>query len=432
MRVKHPLLLMSTLILAALLTSLITAQPAVELYYDDGESDWYYSLIEGNEPAAYGVEFDPPTTPWILTAVRLYYSPCNSKREILRIEVWDQDRRVYFSYAINVSHYTGTSGWFIVDVPDLVINFTPFYVVVWLEKWGCVFLGPSIGYDSDRPQGKSYRAGVVGGNVLRYKLDRNVMIRVVGASAEAYTGEPLTPLVFGNLREELSSLAEKTTNLEKSLSSLEKIFQFFLLITAILGTLTLASLTAAVRASRRASRLEGRLRMLEATSRGADVLAARPSSVRAVEARRVQAEARAPVAPSWLVVIDGSNVAYAARDSAGRPQAKNITLAIKWAEERGYTPLVVVDASLKHHIDNPYMLESLRARGVLYEAPARTSADAFIISIAEKHGAIILSNDTFKEYVSEKPWVEKRRFAFMIVGDEIFVVPPSERDEGKA
>jgi len=451
------------LILSAALDS--SAYPAIELKYDDGKPDDCYRYGLEWKRGAYAVEFTPPSLPWVLTAVRMYLRISVWRWYIsLRIEIWDPNLRTYFAYNVSITSSPGSEDWFTVDIPDVVINFTPFYLVVLpIES-----PDSSLCADLDSPAGRSYLAGVVGGNILYEKLKCNLMIRAVGTSLDAYAGEPLTPVVLGNMREELSSVSTKVSSLERGLSNvtvridrLEKDLssrvsnierdvsalksefsslisrmrlEYFPVALALLALLTLISLTVAVRASKRASRLEDQLRLLEERLRAAE-LASRRAEVQVgagrsrVEVPRPGAELGVFGVSGWVIVIDGSNVAYAARDSSGRPRARNILLAINWAREKGYTPLVVVDASLKHHIDDPFTLDSLRARGVLYEAPARTSADAFIISIAEKQGALILSNDTFKEYLSEKPWIEKRRLAFMIVGDEIFVVPPSEREQ---
>ncbi|MEM3982738.1 MAG: hypothetical protein QXM71_08480 [Thermofilum sp.] len=452
------------LILSAALDS--SAYPAIELKYDDGKPDDCYRYGLEWKRGAYAVEFTPPSLPWVLTAVRMYLRISVWRWYIsLRIEIWDPNLRTYFAYNVSITSSPGSTDWFTVDIPDVVINFTPFYLVVLpIES-----PDSSLCADLDSPAGRSYLAGVVGGNILYEKLKCNLMIRAVGTSLDAYAGEPLTPVVLGNMREELSSVSTKVSSLERGLSNvtvridrLEKDLssrvsnierdvsalksefsslisrlrlEYFPLALAFLGLLALISLAVAVRASRRVSMLESQLRLLEGRLRSAE-LTPRRAETRVeevgrarVEAPKLGAGAGVPGISGWVVVIDGSNVAYAARDSLGRPRARNILLAINWARERGYTPLVVVDASLKHHIDDPFTLDSLRARGVLYEAPARTSADAFIISIAEKQGALILSNDTFKEYLGEKPWIEKRRLAFMIVGDEIFVVPPSEREQ---
>ncbi|MEM4029947.1 MAG: hypothetical protein QXO02_08640 [Thermofilaceae archaeon] len=400
-----PVFAVIALILSAALES--PAYPAIELKYDSGEADIPYDLYISREGwVAYAVEFYPPELPWVLTAVRICYGKGGFGKEVLRIEVWDASLRTYFTYNVTFEK----DGCLIRDIPDVMINFTPFYIVVLLEQWEGGWLSPRINADCDTPAGRSYKASVVGGNILREKLKCNLMIGAIGTSLDAYAGEPLTPVVLGRV-------------------------EYFPLALAFLGLLALISLAVAVRAARRVSMLESRLWLLEGRLRSAE-LAFRRAEARVeevgrarVEAPKLGAGARVPGVSGWVVVIDGSNVAYAARDSLGRPRAKNILLAVNWARERGCTPLVVVDASLKHHIDDPATLSSLRARGILYEAPARTSADAFIISIAEKQGALILSNDTFKEYLSEKPWIEKRRLAFMIVGDEIFVIPPGEREQ---
>ena len=76
-----------------------------------------------------------------------------------------------------------------------------------------------------------------------------------------------------------------------------------------------------------------------------------------------------------LVVVDGSNVAHAERSHRGDPKVSNLIKVRKKLKRMGYDPLVIVDASLKHEVDDPRQLESLIVSQVVRQSPAGTDAD---------------------------------------------------------
>ncbi len=132
---------------------------------------------------------------------------------------------------------------------------------------------------------------------------------------------------------------------------------------------------------------------------------------------------------SKKIVIDGSNVAYEER-SHGKPRVSNIVRMRQELERLGYSPTVIIDATLRHEIDDPEQLEGLLDSGAIFQAPAGAEADYFVIETARKEDAIILSNDTFEPYVDEDPWVEDRRVPYMIIHGEIQIHMP-DLDEGR-
>ncbi|CAN5906117.1 hypothetical protein BH23GEM7_BH23GEM7_01710 [soil metagenome] len=96
-----------------------------------------------------------------------------------------------------------------------------------------------------------------------------------------------------------------------------------------------------------------------------------------------------------IALIDGSNVAHAGERESARLQ--NITIICDKLEEEGFTPIVVVDAALRHQIDNEQEYERLVAKGTIRQAPAGTDADYFILSFARELAASIVSNDRFRD-----------------------------------
>ena len=116
-----------------------------------------------------------------------------------------------------------------------------------------------------------------------------------------------------------------------------------------------------------------------------------------------------------IVIVDGSNVAYLELTTDGSPKDANLTAVRNELKERGYDPIIIVDASLRHEIDDPTQLESMIDSQQVRQAPAGTDADYFIVKMAEDHKAAIVSNDQYNDYRHKNPWLNDRRIPLMIV-----------------
>jgi len=111
------------------------------------------------------------------------------------------------------------------------------------------------------------------------------------------------------------------------------------------------------------------------------------------------------------IVVDGSNIATEGRSL---PSLAQLDEAIRTflEEYRGFTTsdvTVVVDASFGHRID-PSEVEAFEQaieHGEMITPPAGAvgRGDGFILRIAEKSGALVLSNDSFQEFHAERPWL---------------------------
>ncbi len=120
-----------------------------------------------------------------------------------------------------------------------------------------------------------------------------------------------------------------------------------------------------------------------------------------------------------LAVVDGSNVAYAG--SPGKPKLASIRAMTRALRLEGYRPVVVVDAALRHAIDDPDGYEELVESGEIRQAPAGTDADYFILSFAGDLDASVVSNDRFGDHPNELEPVRDRLIRYMIVeGDVVF------------
>ena len=108
------------------------------------------------------------------------------------------------------------------------------------------------------------------------------------------------------------------------------------------------------------------------------------------------------------VVVDGSNVATEGRST---PSLAQLDEAVR--EFLGENPTdivsVVVDASFGHRIDpaERAMFEEAETAAELVSPPAGAigRGDAFLLRIAEKTGATVLSNDSFQEFHGEHAWL---------------------------
>ncbi len=119
-----------------------------------------------------------------------------------------------------------------------------------------------------------------------------------------------------------------------------------------------------------------------------------------------------------VVVVDGSNVAHAVEGMGAR--LENIRVVCRKLQEEGFRPVVLVDAKLRHEIDEPEAYESFVEKGMIRQAPAGTDADYFILSFAREFNGRVVSNDRFRDLASGfADVVEKGVIRFMVVEGEV-------------
>jgi len=108
------------------------------------------------------------------------------------------------------------------------------------------------------------------------------------------------------------------------------------------------------------------------------------------------------------VVVDGSNLATEGRTSPSLAQLDEAVRAYQ-ATDPGAEMVVVVDASFEHRIEpsERAQLAEAELNGEVVSPPAGAigRGDAFVLRIAERTGATVLSNDSFQEFHGEHPWL---------------------------
>ena len=108
------------------------------------------------------------------------------------------------------------------------------------------------------------------------------------------------------------------------------------------------------------------------------------------------------------MVVDGSNVATEGRTAPSLKQLNEAVLS--FMNEFPNTKItVVVDATFGHRIDKREASEFNSAinNNELVAPPAGAvgRGDGFVLTIAEKIGASILSNDSYQEFHQQYPWL---------------------------
>lgn len=107
-------------------------------------------------------------------------------------------------------------------------------------------------------------------------------------------------------------------------------------------------------------------------------------------------------------VIDGSNLATEGRTEPSLAQLHEAIEAIK-AEHPEAILTIVVDASFEHRIDQSEAkeFERIKSAGTFVSPPAGAvgRGDGFLLQIAHRTGATVLSNDSFQEFHGEYEWL---------------------------
>src|SRR5688572_7428001 len=111
---------------------------------------------------------------------------------------------------------------------------------------------------------------------------------------------------------------------------------------------------------------------------------------------------------SHRVVLDGSNIATEGRSLPSLVQLDEAVRAYR-DEHPDAEIIVVVDATFAHRIDDSEraMFEEAAAHNELVYPPAGAigRGDAFLLRIADKTDAVVLSNDSFQEFHGEFEWL---------------------------
>jgi Zc3h12a-like Ribonuclease NYN domain len=128
----------------------------------------------------------------------------------------------------------------------------------------------------------------------------------------------------------------------------------------------------------------------------------------------VRAPAKRPVAPrreekhKSHLVVDGSNIATEGRNLPSMAQLEDALDA--FVKEHPFNVVtVIVDATFGHRIspkEKRWYEEAISTGGMITPpAGAIGRGDAFILEVARRADAVVLSNDSFQEFHGAHPWL---------------------------
>ena len=128
------------------------------------------------------------------------------------------------------------------------------------------------------------------------------------------------------------------------------------------------------------------------------------------------------------IIVDGANVAWENPKDGKNADLANIEIAKKALEDSGFESIqFIVDASLRYKVGNVSNFDKFAKNKFFKVIPAKVEADLFILRLSEETGALILSNDLFREFREEFKWIEKRRIPFSIINDKFFLHPNEKK-----
>lgn len=128
------------------------------------------------------------------------------------------------------------------------------------------------------------------------------------------------------------------------------------------------------------------------------------------------------------IIVDGSNIAFYKRTHKKKAKYNNLEIIKNFLLDLSNKfPIlweIVIDASLRHMIDNKAALESAIKKGLINQCPDKIEADMFILEYFSRHPeeTVIISNDNFKKYEIEN----LKTFKFVIMFEEIIIQPDIE------
>lgn len=118
--------------------------------------------------------------------------------------------------------------------------------------------------------------------------------------------------------------------------------------------------------------------------------------------------ARTGTAAPRMVVIDGSNVMYW---QDGTPKIETVQDVVRHLKNLGFKTGVMFDANAGYLLNGAYLNEKALGRllglpvNQVMVVPKGTPADPYILGAARKLGAIVISNDRFRDWAGDYPEV---------------------------
>lgn len=123
-----------------------------------------------------------------------------------------------------------------------------------------------------------------------------------------------------------------------------------------------------------------------------------------------------------VVVVDAANVAI--DDATGQASVRRLKLVKAALNATGCSQVIfIADARLRHRLEpaDVEQFKSMIESRELYQAPAGTSADEFVIDLAKRKDGFMVSNDRYREHLGRWMRLQARLIKFLIVENEVFL-----------
>ncbi len=127
--------------------------------------------------------------------------------------------------------------------------------------------------------------------------------------------------------------------------------------------------------------------------------------------------------PNKIMVVDITNILNLDKNEQQMLKVKNIIKLDRAIFSLGYTPTMIADASMRHHMDDKNLYEELIDDGIVLQAPAATKADEYILEVAKAENCKFLSNDMYEEYWNEfgKDWIFENRLTCLFFNEKFII-----------
>jgi len=130
------------------------------------------------------------------------------------------------------------------------------------------------------------------------------------------------------------------------------------------------------------------------------------------------------------IIVDGSSIAYHRKSRKRSPRFFNIKLSIRFLTElKNQFPIkfeIIVDASLRHKIDQSKALEIAINEGKIVQCPKGMRADDFMLDFLKKNSknTLVITNDNFDDYEIDDS-LKDSILKFVIMNNQV-VIPELE------
>jgi len=118
-------------------------------------------------------------------------------------------------------------------------------------------------------------------------------------------------------------------------------------------------------------------------------------------------------------VIDASNILHLEVPRQQKPRIKTIYAVVDAVKASGREPILVVEAAMLSTIGDPKNLENLLSESFVLAIPDGSDTSRAVLETAEQRDAIVVSNDTYSDYLNEYPWVELCRLPVALVDGHV-------------